>query len=679
MALERIGEIEASGDLTTAANIRMVGTESHEAVVEQIAPVAEAIVTANPTVIAAAASAASAAMGDLGDANFIRQDGPRNWVQNPRFDDPVLDTSGVSYANWYQVSGVKSRVSVTDGPDGTQFVIRFTDNGSPIRQGLNGLTIRGLKGRTARVRITSRALEANGSQVCPIRVLGQKGNPAVTFLDKWWAPIGMAWTVLEHEFTFPDDEDAFTLSVMPHTGGNVGSKNAEVALVEIDLAGAGFAEAVAGEVDTVLAERFDEIQTAARQQILQQTFMTAKGNRIGTRGRVPISIRFDHWLNALKSMVLPLLVDRQLPSGLCVFSRMLNLGDTYFDPDSADVTWAEVEEWCVTKGVEIWSHGQSHGDTPYAGGMQALYDEIVTSKADLEAFMPRVKVQGWMQPGVTPLGGQPYAWLGFRTSDPAALTDHPAGRMIRSTYPVSELYSTGVTRPLPAVPLHGADHVTIDSLLWTQMKSSVDAAVALGFGREFMLHPGLVGQAGRVTLADLTMFLDYLVTLQDQGLIEVVTPSAMYVVDPEATTRLELIQGGDFAAPFVPGTTPGRWSGTTGMTTGVESDRTHLVIPASGGLITQSRTGLHQNGAQGEMYQIVMEARTPTVAVARIVARDTVTPSRLDKTWDIPLTTAWQRIVRYVAIPRDTTNSSWQFGRASGGEVQLKGVHVRKI
>lgn len=66
MALERIGEIAASGDVTTGANIRQEGSASREAVIEVIEPVAAGIIAQDPTLAQAAADKVDEVLQDAG-------------------------------------------------------------------------------------------------------------------------------------------------------------------------------------------------------------------------------------------------------------------------------------------------------------------------------------------------------------------------------------------------------------------------------------------------------------------------------------------------------------------------------------------------------------------------------------------------------------------------------------
>lgn len=425
---------------------------------------------------------------------------------------------------------------------------------------------------------------------------------------------------------------------------------------------------------------------SSKEQLLREKFLVSKGGRIGTGGAMPISIRFDHWTNVLGDTILPMLEARGMPSGLCVYSRFLTPDDTYYDADSNKYGWSALEDWCLHRGVELWSHGRSHSDTPHAGGEDALREEIVFSKVELEAAMPRVKIQGWMQPGVTALAGPGTQWMGFDTTNLDHMYSHLAGRLIRQTYPVSELDMWQAIRTMPGRPLHGAGHVTIDSLTYADLDARLTLAVNSGYGVEFMLHPGLVGKtASNITMADFTAFLDRLVVLRDSGKIDIITPSAMYVADPSfpKTSRTQLIRGGTFKDGFDPVSNPGAWNATSATTLVPDGSVNWLRIPSTGSVFNQTAASVHNLELRGEMFAMECTVRRSdnlTPAVARMIVADTLNANMLNKTWTFVIPEGVHRFVRFFSIPQtETRNLRFNFGRQSGGGVDVTDCKVYKV
>ena len=145
---------------------------------------------------------------------------------------------------------------------------------------------------------------------------------------------------------------------------------------------------------------------------------------------------------------------------------------------------------------------------------------------------------------------------------------HPAGMLLRQTYPVVEMYMGSAVRSLPIHQLIGADHLSVESSTLVNLKLAVDTAVQFQRGIEFMCHPGLIGTAGRLSLADYTAFLDYVQAYRMANQLEVLTPSGIYAADPDRSRRAELIRGGGhLCGAFRPGHQPravGRYCGNDG-------------------------------------------------------------------------------------------------------------------
>lgn len=85
--LELIGEFEASGDGTTAANIRQSGSDSRNAVVEVVQPIAADIISSDATVIQAATAAAGPGVdAAIADRDLVNGADPRL----PEVGDPAV-------------------------------------------------------------------------------------------------------------------------------------------------------------------------------------------------------------------------------------------------------------------------------------------------------------------------------------------------------------------------------------------------------------------------------------------------------------------------------------------------------------------------------------------------------------------------------------------------------------
>jgi hypothetical protein len=422
-----------------------------------------------------------------------------------------------------------------------------------------------------------------------------------------------------------------------------------------------------------------EVETAeATAETLWLEFRRSHGGVVGTGGRAAVAFRFDHWLNTFGQVVLPLLTERGFPSGLCLYSGMF--AGVWADADSDDYTPANVADWCVDDGVELWCHSRSHTwDSDW--GSTELDAEIAGSKAALEAALgARVKVQGWMQPGneTNP------TYDGFDLTDVSSFYTSGAGRLLRSTYPVCETDAQGRFRPLDGTGSTrlGGGHLTVDTLNYAECAEAVDHAVAHGLGVELMLHAGLLDTPGHITTADYTALLDYVAGLQLAGDLVVLTPSSLHLADKHSDHRAELIAGG-FGDSFDPDDNPGLWSSTAGLTVIDDGDRNvWLRVTGPSTVFSQGNAYVGQRGHAGETFCV--EARFRRVADAAVTARIQLVD---DQDWDnwtdnrtLPIGSGAGEWFRFVfTVPANTDYVRAYFGRSSGGSVDVTGCRLYKV
>lgn len=678
-----------------------------------VAALATATIAADPTINALAAT--------LGTKTITRT----NLSQNPSFENgttgwggvncTVSNPSGSSYVgskNLRLTSTAAGAITVT-GPTGATVPVTA---GDPFAI---SVYIKGVVGRNAAIRASWTGATATTGSYTTIaststyqRITftgtvpsGATALRADVLLNSGGAAIGDVIDIdallLEKSATvgpYFDGDSTDTLTVDYTWTGTAGSSTSTMA-VFVPPAAVVADSSVAAQVPQPLTKAALDAAYARTavaltpEAILQRDFSRCKGGAIGTNGKAAVALRFDHWLNNFGNVVLPLLRARGIPSGVAVYSRMLTPGDGYVDVDSTDFTWTDVQNWNIQDGVEIWSHSRSHVDTPAAYdshspsnplGFAGLVDEIVGSKAELEAFMPNVKVQGWMQPGNGARGGYPFPYFDFDSTKLSSFYTTDAGKLLRQTYAVAETDANGVgRRSLPSGPIHGMGHLSTDSQTLVNLKKAVDEVIDLKLGLEFQTHLNL-DSAGFNTTADFTELLDYLVLKRDAGLLEIVTPSGLYVADPERTTRAALIAGGDFIAPFDPVTAPGRWAGTTSMTLGSDGGVPYLAIPSSQTVAIQNLEQTVRLGFDGETFGYEMEVRrtvSGTAATAQMKVRNSSTGVAWDQTYSlaIPSGTGWTKMRGVFTIPKGVIYFQAQAGRLSGGGVDMRKVKIYKV
>lgn len=390
-----------------------------------------------------------------------------------------------------------------------------------------------------------------------------------------------------------------------------------------------------------LSQRIDEIRRG-------------KGGVIGTSGKPAIALRIDHQLDPFIAKVQPLLKARSIPYAIGLVSRSVGNPAAAYEPTTA--TWADVRNLVMNEGGEIWCHSATHSDGT------SFYDEIVTSKAEIESH--GIRVMGWQQPGAPAT----YSHQSINAMD------NEAGRLIRANYGLFETYIPGtVYRTLPTNGAWGHDHRTIDALTLASAQSDLDKAIQYGFGLEFMLHPLNLDLAGYMTTATLTSFLDYLVTKRDAGLIEILTPSGLAFADPGSSRRFQLAPYGTFEGVATsPIPTPWAESGAawTIGTDGGHGGANYLRVPASQSLAT-CRTAVGNLGMDGFTFMFDGWCRATETGGAtwrvNIANRGAVNTTIVNKTGVLTQGTSWTR-VRFpftvpIQYPSDLTIG---IGRLSG-------------
>lgn len=230
---------------------------------------------------------------------------------------------------------------------------------------------------------------------------------------------------------------------------------------------------------------------------------------ISTGGKGAVALVFDHGTNNMKNII-PMLQARSLRATLALNSDMYNPNDSRYSTNNL-TTWAEIQGWHDAGTIEVANHGRTHlGYTARAD----IYNEIVGGRNELETNMPTVKIDSWVQ-----IGAGAGSNNGF--SDGATLDDYyttDAGRIILDGHGVVTGSLPG-TRLLPLTgdPVIGAAGSWIDTGQ-TDIDSVESAITSAGTQkRGFMVrfHPQYLDQAGYITTAQFTAFLDWLAARTD--------------------------------------------------------------------------------------------------------------------------------------------------------------------
>lgn len=382
-----------------------------------------------------------------------------------------------------------------------------------------------------------------------------------------------------------------------------------------------------------LATSFTSPAEATGGNRLTELGLTAKGGSIGTFGKAVVSIRFDHHLAPLRDTIWPLMVARGLPASVGIVSRWPT-GDTF----STGVTWSDLHTM-VRDGLEVWCHSATHGDpTTYA----ALVDEIVTSKAEIEA--QGFKTMGWQVPGVTTT-----VYTDWQMGTVADMYG-PVARLVNTNHAFSEGYYPGSgMRVLPHRQFHSLNHTTIEALSVAAIQNAIKQAVAYNCGVQLMLHPGYIGTPTYLTLADLTTVLDYIVTHRDLGEFEVLTATGLIAADPGGTSRVNLLGNSSFDPDYSVLWTG--WNNGAGIqlkTDGGHTGANYLRLTSTtAGTLNQATSQPLVAGMAGGAFRVEAWMRAPsTTAKGTIRVVDNSTPANFDvtKTFTISTIGVWQRV-----------------------------------
>lgn len=410
-----------------------------------------------------------------------------------------------------------------------------------------------------------------------------------------------------------------------------------------------------------------------RSILLQQEMRRSKGGVIGIGNKGAIAIRYDDWQDSLRTDVAPLMIARGLPFSHALISKFTAA------VWGAGTSWADIKA-LNSQGMEIWSHGEDHADyIGYAG----LYRNVVQSRLTIEA--QGIKVQGFSMPGV----GSTYSDAVRGNSRPYnGLTDisdydSTEGNLIQETYALSESYTGGAYRDIPNGFFHGSGHATINLGTLAAAKAVVDFCENYRVCARVMAHPGTLGSDGPLTLADLTTFLDYVVTRRDAGGIEVVTPSALPYLD-KSSSRVDLLRAGDLVGVSVG--TPLGWLD-------VHSGGSNI-IQSSGGISggpffevittgpSQVLPGLIERGFAGEafIFEGWCKSMGGGTTDAQVVITDYPTPTNLNitRTYSGVSNSAWKRVMVPFVIPTTADRVLIYITRLAGNNTGWANMSVKK-
>lgn len=231
-----------------------------------------------------------------------------------------------------------------------------------------------------------------------------------------------------------------------------------------------------------------------------------------------VTLICDHGTMNFRDKVLPLLRKHGIRCTLALNAGMYDTSYTHYAHESG-TTWAEVKSWATSDGIEIANHGMTHKDTT---GEAAIRQEIIGGREALEAALPGVKIDTWVQIGTTGTGTK---WDGF--NDGVSLDRYyttAAGRFILDghalvTGQVPHGGTPNRVYPLDGHPVIGASGYWLDGGQTgiDTATTKVTEAIQHKGGVILRLHPYLLDWNNQISTAQLDAFLGTLAARRDAG------------------------------------------------------------------------------------------------------------------------------------------------------------------
>lgn len=258
------------------------------------------------------------------------------------------------------------------------------------------------------------------------------------------------------------------------------------------------------DIDAAVAAQSAASPTAIQHTVRDNDMRRRRFNKVTAPG-VAVLI-MDHGLTNFKATVWPLLQARALPVTVGINPGQMT------QAQNSGATYADVASWADTGLIEPANHSYNH----VGGSTSAEFDtEIRASRVELETQLGRT-IDTWVHPG--------NVFGDFTvTADPNLYWNTEAGRLILANHGAVTGLLESSTLPLGMNTI-GAAGAWIDNDGSTAgVQNAISAAVTKQGIQIVRLHPQFLNDAGKLTTAELTSFLDWLKAEQDAGRVKVLT------------------------------------------------------------------------------------------------------------------------------------------------------------
>ena len=400
-------------------------------------------------------------------------------------------------------------------------------------------------------------------------------------------------------------------------------------------------------------------ETASDNRSLVANYLSARGGAIGTSGVAAVALRFDHGLANFKNTILPLLTARQLPASLAINPSPDNMALA----ENTGVTWADVADWTMEKGIEVWNHSFTHAESV---GADAIYRNIATDPLAVFATeLPNSTIEGFVVPGGTA------DWEGWTpTNTPEHFgSKYVAGRAVLGNHALCTGHLGGAIWSLSGDVINGRRHFGADTETSVNVISMITRTQLVKGGLTIMMHPSLLNSSGMST-ATLTAILDHIVAERDAGRLVVLTMSGLMGADVKSSYRNNII------APFS-ANTPWTLQTNYTLTGDVFSSATATA------LLRQNISLSDIDRVRGRIREFSVEARAITSTATlrlNVVSSGTLGSISHLQNFVLPGDSVWRTYRVFPQMLNTALSCNFDAGRLAGtGTLEMRNALVQAV
>ena len=265
-------------------------------------------------------------------------------------------------------------------------------------------------------------------------------------------------------------------------------------------------------------------------EIMRQRVYARKGV-IGTKGKGAVAIRFDDLKVEVEPLIIPLLEKYNIPYSRAITSRQHGI---WTPPDSF---FGEVQDACIKYGGEIMCHSQTHYNQT---GHDKIYAELIESRAELQAKVPRMIVDTH----IAPAGAIEYDGL-YPFDTVERLHANQIGGDLLDTYAyISGYLPNSRMRQLDGVMKDGGDSASVDSWAVSSVKGFVNKLISRELGAVLYWHPATTD------MAKVEEGIAYMAEKRAAGELEILTVTGLEVANSAFEGLKNLLIKRSFSGPF---------------------------------------------------------------------------------------------------------------------------------